>query len=107
MYARHVRIKPLIRTESHRSTKDISMLRGELVLRLGLSHRAVRRYPHEVPSLFIKTGGAAIEWRERIKPRLESLDWRQAINSEKEVTLTVPAAEWLPKATELLAAIVG
>jgi hypothetical protein len=60
----------------------------------------------DIKSSWLNDSPAAIEWRERIKPRLESLDWRQAINSEKEVTLTVPAAEWLSKAEELLAAIV-
>ena len=59
----------------------------------------------DIKSSWLNDSPAAIAWRDRIKPRLESMGWQQAINSEREVTLTVPAAEWLPRAEQLFAAI--
>lgn len=56
------------------------------------------------PSWLNDTAEARI-WRDRIVPRLAALGWVQPEKDGKGLTLSVPAAEWIPKAPALLDAI--
>jgi hypothetical protein len=59
----------------------------------------------EIKPSWLNDTPEAIEWRERIRPRLAALGWNQTTNGNRELSLRLQPEQWLPHARELFDAI--
>lgn len=59
----------------------------------------------EIKPTWMRDTAEALAWRDVVVERLAKLGWQQPSKEGKALVLRVPLNEWLPKARELLAAI--